>query len=185
MWSTLCNNIETQLERGYSSFAEALASMHDRFPSYGSKDGLEDVLYLRNDSNTVNTSRKIRATDSGPQIHYRLIASGPLVIKSSGKERGDIIERLEVVGSDALCFEMEACGVMDSFPFLVIRGISDYCDSHKHDDWQPYAATVAACYAGWLLQVLQVSRRSKQLQDQHAVGMYNDIVSSDRAGTKR
>lgn len=36
---------------------------------------------------------------------------------------------------------------MDSFPCLVIRGISDYADSHKNKIWQPYAAATAASYA--------------------------------------
>ncbi|KAF3798540.1 hypothetical protein GCG54_00015244 [Colletotrichum gloeosporioides] len=47
---------------------------------------------------------------------------------------------------DVLCFEMEAAGLMTEFPCIVIRGISDYADSHKNDDWQYYAAaTAAAC----------------------------------------
>jgi nucleoside phosphorylase len=47
---------------------------------------------------------------------------------------------------DVLCFEMEAAGLMNSFPCLVIRGICDYADSHKNKKWQPYAAgTAAAC----------------------------------------
>ncbi|KAJ5021737.1 hypothetical protein J3E73DRAFT_434813 [Bipolaris maydis] len=43
-----------------------------------------------------------------------------------------------------LCFEMEAAGLMNSFPCLVIRGICDYADSHKNKKWQPYAAGIAA-----------------------------------------
>jgi nucleoside phosphorylase len=31
-----------------------------------------------------------------------------------------------------LCFEMEAAGLMNQFPCLVIRGICDYSDSHKN-----------------------------------------------------
>ena len=46
-----------------------------------------------------------------------------------------------------LCFEMEAAGLMNNFPCLVIRGISDYSDTHKNDDWQGYAAMTAAAYA--------------------------------------
>jgi nucleoside phosphorylase len=38
-----------------------------------------------------------------------------------------------------LCFEMEAAGLMNNFPCLVIRGICDYTDSHKNKRWQPYA----------------------------------------------
>jgi nucleoside phosphorylase len=42
---------------------------------------------------------------------------------------------------------MEAAGLMDVFPCLVIRGICDYTDSHKNKDWQEYAAATAAAYA--------------------------------------
>jgi hypothetical protein len=52
---------------------------------------------------------------------------------------------------NALCFEMEAAGLMDIFPCLVIRGICDYSDSHKNKDWQEYAAAAAAAYARELL----------------------------------
>jgi hypothetical protein len=40
---------------------------------------------------------------------------------------------------------------MDGFPCLVIRGISDYADSHKNDTWRPYAASTAAAYAKELI----------------------------------
>ncbi|KAI1195644.1 hypothetical protein F5X97DRAFT_326305 [Nemania serpens] len=46
---------------------------------------------------------------------------------------------------------MEAAGLMDVFPCLVIRGISDYSDSHKNDTWQSYAAATAASYAREIL----------------------------------
>jgi nucleoside phosphorylase len=36
-----------------------------------------------------------------------------------------------------LCFEMEATGLMNSFPCFVIHGICDYADSHKNEKWQP------------------------------------------------
>jgi hypothetical protein len=48
---------------------------------------------------------------------------------------------------------MEAAGLMNSFPCLVIRGICDYADSHKNKDWQGYAAAVAAAYSKELLLV--------------------------------
>lgn len=55
---------------------------------------------------------------------------------------------------DVLCFEMEAAGLVDSFLCLVIRGISDYADSHKNDHWQGYAAATAAAYAKELMRVI-------------------------------
>jgi nucleoside phosphorylase len=64
-----------------------------------------------------------------PQIHYGLIASGNQVMKNSqtrdrlAKEHG------------ILCFEMEAAGLMNQLPSLVIRGMCDYADSHKNKEW--------------------------------------------------
>jgi nucleoside phosphorylase len=52
---------------------------------------------------------------------------------------------------DVLCFEMEAAGLMNHFPCIVIRGICDYSDSHKNKEWQGFAAMVAAAYAKDLL----------------------------------
>ena len=82
---------------------------------------------------------------SYPQIHYGTIASGNQVVKDSVTR--DYWRDTEGV----LCFEMEAAGLMDSFPCLVIRGICDYADSHKNTKWQPYAAAMAAAYAKDLL----------------------------------
>jgi nucleoside phosphorylase len=59
----------------------------------------------------------------------------------------DIIGKTENV----LCFEMEAAGLMDNFPCLVIRGICDYADSRKNKEWEPYAAAVVAAYAKLLV----------------------------------
>lgn len=57
-----------------------------------------------------------------------------------------------------LCFEMEAAGLMDHFPCLVIRGICDYSDTHKNKEWQGYAAMTAAAYAKDLLNGIAPSR---------------------------
>jgi len=83
-----------------------------------------------------------------PVIHYGLIASGNQVIKHAGT-RDKLGQELGI-----LCFEMEAAGLMDNFPCLVIRGICDYADSHKNKQWQGYAAATAAAYAKELLSVI-------------------------------
>ncbi|KAL4984488.1 nucleoside phosphorylase domain-containing protein [Aspergillus falconensis] len=81
-----------------------------------------------------------------PHIHYGLVASGNQVVKDA-RARDLIAQELNV-----LCFEMEAAGLMDEIPTLVIRGICDYCDSHKSNEWQGYAALSAAAYAKELLK---------------------------------
>jgi hypothetical protein len=47
--------------------------------------------------------------------------------------------------------------VMNQLPFLVIRGICDYSDSHKNKKWQGYAALTAAAYGKMLLSVVPVA----------------------------
>lgn len=84
--------------------------------------------------------------DCDPFIHYGTIASGDMVIKDP--------QTRDLLAQDCLCFETEAAGLMNDFPCLVIRGICDYCDSHKNDEWQNYAAATAAAYAKELLQVI-------------------------------
>jgi hypothetical protein len=60
---------------------------------------------------------------------------------------------------------MEAAGLINAFPCLVIRGICDYGDSHKIDFWQRYAATVAAAFAKECLGFVDVEevRRAPKL----------------------
>lgn len=83
---------------------------------------------------------------SVPVIHYGNIASGSSLMK-------DALERDKIAAQeDILCFEMEAAGLMNHFPCIVIRGICDYADSHKNDLWQGYAAMAAAAYAKDLLR---------------------------------
>jgi nucleoside phosphorylase len=83
-----------------------------------------------------------------PHIHYGLIASGNQVMRD-GQTRDRLGRELGI-----LCFEMEAAGLMDHFPCLVIRGICDYADSHKNKQWQGYAALAAAAYGKELLSVI-------------------------------
>ena len=83
-----------------------------------------------------------------PKIHYGIIASGNQVMKD-GRTRERIRRELNV-----MCFEMEAAGLMDRFPCLVVRGVCDYADSHKNKQWQEYAAATAAAYAKELLQII-------------------------------
>jgi nucleoside phosphorylase len=87
------------------------------------------------------------------RVHYGLIASGNQVIKDA-TFRDKLNKDL---GGQVLCFEMEAAGLMNNFPCIVIRGICDYADSHKNKAWQEDAAAVAAAFAKELLEHVQPS----------------------------
>jgi nucleoside phosphorylase len=112
--------------------------------------------------NTRKVAREERI-EGTPEIHYSTIASGNQVMRD-GASRDQISSDFGGV----LCFGMEAAGLMNSFPCLVTRGISDYADSHKNSKWQPYAAGTAAAYTKALLLVIPVSDVQKT-QTAHVV----------------
>ncbi|KAF4956485.1 hypothetical protein FSARC_11555 [Fusarium sarcochroum] len=89
--------------------------------------------------------RSERVDEENTKIHYGLVASANQLMKDA------LIRDSLAAENDVLCFEMEAAGLMNHFPCLVVRGICDYSDSHKSKEWQGYAAMVAAAYTKDLL----------------------------------
>ncbi|GIJ82127.1 hypothetical protein Asppvi_000630 [Aspergillus pseudoviridinutans] len=98
--------------------------------------------------NSMNLVRRTDRRGTAPKIHYGTIGSADQVMRDA------ILRNKWAQKEKIICFEMEAAGLMDSFPCLVIRGICDYADSHKNKIWQPYAAATAASYAKELLLVI-------------------------------
>lgn len=98
-------------------------------------------------------TRQHRESAEEVVVHYGAIASGNQVIKDAL-----VRDKLSAELGKVLCFEMEAAGLMNSFPCLVARGICDYADSHKNKRWQPYAAATAAAYAKEVLNIISVSK---------------------------
>lgn len=90
--------------------------------------------------------------EDNPAIHYGLVASANTLMKDA------IVRDKLAAEKDILCFEMEAAGLMNHFPCLVVRGICDYADTHKNQDWQGFAAMMAAAYATDLLQQVASQR---------------------------
>ncbi|KAK4151397.1 hypothetical protein C8A00DRAFT_17195 [Chaetomidium leptoderma] len=80
-----------------------------------------------------------------PAIHIGPVASGDTVMKS-GAMRDSIAAKEGVIA-----FEMEAAGIWDHLPSLVVKGVCDYADSHKNKKWQDYAAAAAASVAKAIL----------------------------------
>ncbi|KAI1487019.1 nucleoside phosphorylase domain-containing protein [Biscogniauxia mediterranea] len=173
--------LETQYEIDGSRIPEYLDALRDKWPllapKYLRSESLEDVLFKANYNHRNRSDDDNERGDTAPEhsdgsqdneedtckycdktqvikrkprdmrVHYGLIASGNQVIK-------DAVLRETVnrnLGGNVLCVEMEAAGLMDNFPCLVIRGICDYADSHKNEAWQEHAAAVAAAFAKELL----------------------------------
>jgi nucleoside phosphorylase len=95
-----------------------------------------------------------REAREGPRVHCGLIASGNRVMENA--EQRDKYNQGH--GGIVLAYEMEAAGLMNFTPCLVIRGISDYADSHKPPGkgWHAYAAAVAAAYAREFIEKVPV-----------------------------
>lgn len=90
--------------------------------------------------------------DSHPAIHYGNIASTDQMI-GDAPTRDRLSKEYRV-----LCFETKSSGLARDVPSLMIRGISDYADSHKNNMWQKYAAATAAAFAKELLSALPPDR---------------------------
>ncbi|KAH7129542.1 hypothetical protein B0J13DRAFT_627373 [Dactylonectria estremocensis] len=162
---TAVSKLEADYASKPSKVPSILSEMLARFPSMtkytypGSLydrlfDGSYDHEQSMDNCENCDASRLVKRivrSSTHPAIHYGVVASGNQVMKH-GMTRDRLAKQLDV-----LCFEMEAAGLMDSFPCLVIRGICDYSDSHKNKQWQEYAAATAAAYAKELLSILSHS----------------------------
>ncbi|KAF3172445.1 hypothetical protein TWF751_005714 [Orbilia oligospora] len=161
---TAVSELEAHHLTGQSQVPTYLLNLHKKCPKSSrfkycgqDSDHLYEATYDHIGKDTCENCDKTKLVASrgarsstDPQIHYGSIASGNQVMKHAAT-------RDKLSGSEnpaVLCFEMEAAGLMDQVPCLVIRGICDYSDSHKNKQWQGYAAATAAAYAKELLQVV-------------------------------
>ncbi|KAH0371128.1 pfs domain-containing protein, partial [Aureobasidium melanogenum] len=127
------------------NIAAHLSQIAQRLPAYGFPAKLTDDLYLPN--HLHKGGRTCLDLTVAKKTWYS-------VKRDLTKSLLFITARSLLALGGVLCFEMEAAGLMNNFPCLVIRGISDYSDSHKNDGWQRYAAATAAAFAKELLNHL-------------------------------
>ncbi|KAH7115263.1 pfs domain-containing protein [Dendryphion nanum] len=150
-------NLKAQHVRGKCRLLEYVSKLSN-LPGFNREatgpDDLFETNYDHQGGSTCDKCSKRHLKTRNPRakevvVHYGTIASGNQVMRNAA-ERDKVSAELDNV----LCFEMEAAGLMNSFPCLVIRGICDYADSHKNKQWQAYAAGTAAAYAKELLSVI-------------------------------
>ncbi|KIM99309.1 hypothetical protein OIDMADRAFT_166934 [Oidiodendron maius Zn] len=159
---TALSSLRSDVEMHGSQSQTHIHELARKYPimknAYASSESLKDILFKAEDEHDENGSCEsclsrftpLRQSTGGRvrKVHYGLIASGNQVMKDA-KRRDEISNDM---GGNVLCFEMEAAGLMNDFPCLVIRGICDYSDSHKNKEWQRYAAATAAAEAKELLR---------------------------------
>lgn len=176
---TALTKLETEHELSGSKIPKYLDELKEKWPRlaprYLRSNSLEDVLFRADyghASERITDGRVTPDVDEEEEscrlcdrtavvkrrprdmrVCYGLIASGNQVIKDA-----NFRDKLNKdLGGHVLCVEMEAAGLMNNFPCIVIRGICDYADSHKNKDWQEHAAAVAAALAKELLELTQPS----------------------------
>jgi len=112
----------------------------------------KDILYCSDSQEEIikhpNDPKRIKGQ---PRVFIGPIASANILQKDP-KARDKLRDKFGVKA-----IEMEASGIADAtwnheVGYLVVRGICDYCDSHKNDEWQQYAAVVAAAYTRALIE---------------------------------
>ncbi|KAH8126593.1 purine and uridine phosphorylase [Trichoderma asperelloides] len=144
-------------ESSIPQYISDMLKSNEKMKRHFSHPGLEHDQLFRADYEHLNGESTCRSCDTeglvfrksrentDPVVHYGLIGSANQVMKH-GVTRDKLHDEKNLI-----CFEMEAAGLMDIFPCLVVRGICDYADSHKNKRWQPYAAAVAAACAKEIL----------------------------------
>lgn len=82
------------------------------------------------------------------RMHQGVVGSADQVMKNAS------FRDEYALNYDIICFEMEAIAVMQTTSCITIRGMSDYSDGHKNDDWHSYASLSAAICAKELLKII-------------------------------
>ena len=108
------------------------------------------------------------------RVHFGPFVSGDTVLKSA-KHREELCNRYSAIG-----FEMEAAGLINEAPYIIIKGVCDYADSHKDKKWQPYAAAGAAAVFKSILEHFPQKKTTPTSLEQVAlkrrINQYDDPV---------
>jgi HEAT repeat protein/nucleoside phosphorylase/MinD-like ATPase involved in chromosome partitioning or flagellar assembly len=111
----------------------------------------KDILYFDSRKRKIKHLEDSKRIKGQPRIFIGPIASANILLKNP-KAIDELRDKFKVKA-----IEMEASGIADAtwnheVGYLVVRGICDYSDSHKNDEWQQYAAVVAAAYTRALIE---------------------------------
>ncbi|KAL7794329.1 ankyrin repeat-containing domain protein [Trichoderma ceciliae] len=130
---------------------------------------------------TMSDSKSDSGKPRDIDIRYGLIASGNQVVKD-----GIVRDRInQSLGGEVLCIEMEAAGLMNNFPCIIVRGICDYADAQKNKDWQEYAAAIAAGFTKELLQHVRVADVDSERPVKDILRQVHEDVLATREGVRR
>lgn len=111
------------------------------------------------------------------RVHRGMVLTGSSLIRSTHER-----ERITSIYPEALCVDMESAVLMDSWHPLIIRGISDYADSHYDYDWVSYASATAAAVAKSIIQTLY-TRSARTESEHHRPSFSSGTFSPERVSS--
>ncbi|KAM4059768.1 phosphorylase superfamily protein [Hirsutella rhossiliensis] len=178
---TALNALQTRYERKGNNIEASIGEIIKASPrlrkKYGRPDQSTDKLYSSRDRSLVDRPER-GDDDDNPAVHEGLIASAESFMENA-RVRDELAEELDV-----LCFEMEAAGLMNTFPCMVIRGICDYADARWHvTEWRGYAAMAAAAVAKDLLGMVVPSQLAAEKSIAQLLGQIGADVGNMKTVT--
>jgi serine/threonine protein kinase/nucleoside phosphorylase len=121
---------------------------------------------------TIGVAPPSTPSEPAPRVHFGPIASGEKVIADL-----ETLPQLMRQVPQLLATEMEGTGVAKALSqhtpapgFFAIRGICDYADDQKNDDWHVYAANAAAAFAIGFLRTGPVRAAAAALPGRSPIG---------------
>jgi nucleoside phosphorylase len=106
----------------------------------------KDILY---DAHQIPVQRSARSLHDRTRAWEGPIGSGDKLMKTA-KMKDEMMNKFRIIG-----LEMEGAGTNRVVNAVMIRGVCDYGDRNKNDEWQPFAAARAASYAKEMLSKIQ------------------------------
>jgi nucleoside phosphorylase len=88
-----------------------------------------------------------------PKVHGGAIGTADILLKEP-RLRDELRDKFGVRAVEMEGSGIQAAGWIAGLDVFVVRGICDYCDASKNDEWQHYAALVAAAFARALMEAL-------------------------------
>ena len=169
------HSTELEGERPWETYiAAAVGSLGWVRPNFST-----DVLHSPGGRKVIPHPEDPDRTIDQPKIFRGPIASSNTLLKSPALR--DLLR--DEYGVKAV--EMEGAGIADAAwihdrGYLVVRGICDYCDKSKGNEWQNYASIAAAAYARSILEHLPAAKAgvvvSHDNGTQHDVERLRDLV---------
>ncbi|MEP3055589.1 MULTISPECIES: 5'-methylthioadenosine/S-adenosylhomocysteine nucleosidase [Paracoccaceae] len=151
--TTVVNQIDEDRLRGKDDFEKRmLRKIPEAF-----KRPRNDVVYKFSKNETGELCKEKATHPSqdrpkkAPLVHRGTIGSANALLKSH-EYRDELREKFGLAA-----VEMEGSGIADSawhfrVGYLAVRGVCDYCDMDKDDNWQMYAAYAAAMYSKMVVE---------------------------------